>query len=457
MVDQERHADREEVADDEQSDPFRWAADRYLSGRYETDDECREGADESHSAHKPHSQLSARHLEGARRVRLFEAQLDKRPEHQHVHDEIHGDCKGGEYLVGRLHRGQQHEDDGKDRYDRRLEIEDVDLYSMLICLLEDERQISGLTYGENTFARSRDPCVDSREDSEGEADRDDRRKPFEAEGLEEIAVGDKQALCKVDVLLRDDETDRQCAKDEDSHCDARRDENGERVILLRVLYLVDVDRRDLHSRVEEEYTHREREVAEVPQVGDEVAGMQRHVDRMPRNVIEDAEDDEDRRRDDGADESAPFAYRARERHPSEVHQRRAPVKDEDYRQGVHLVRREGGVRAGVRSYIRHGNGGEGQDCREPYRVLHPLEENSDKAEPSAECLPDPPEYAALLRPCGRHFRRGERHGDQEEYGREYIVKHRRKAIFSLRRQAAQADYRGDVHHSQCKDADRSAF
>ena len=58
---------------------------------------------------------AARHLERPRPVGLGIAQIDGRPKHQQIHDEVQSHRKLTEYLVGGLHRRQHHEHDRQGR------------------------------------------------------------------------------------------------------------------------------------------------------------------------------------------------------------------------------------------------------------------------------------------------------------------------------------------------------
>src|SRR5271170_4110187 len=97
-------------------------------------------------------------------------------------------------------------------------------------------------------------------------------------------------------------------------------------------------------------------------------------------------------------------------------------------------------------------GGERQGRRKPDGHFDPEHEHRDESPTRAECLSDPPEDSALLRPSRREFSRHQRDGNQEYDGSEQIIEYRAQPIFRLGRKAAKADDRDYIHDRKRENA-----
>lgn len=157
-VDDERGADYDDTADNQYGEPYRVAARRNLAGRDKAENEGQQGAAEAESGDEPDQAVAFSDPERALLFRHFVTQYDGRAEHQQVHDQIqqHGQLR--QDLIERLHGGHDHEQQAQYRNDASLDEQDVALYAGFVGLLEERRQIPGLSYREDTLRRAGDPC-----------------------------------------------------------------------------------------------------------------------------------------------------------------------------------------------------------------------------------------------------------------------------------------------------------
>ena len=164
--------------------------------------------------------------------------------------------------------------------------------------------------------------------------------------------------------------------------------------------------------------------------------------------VEDAQNDQDARRDDGADHAAPLRERRRRLDAAQRRERRCPVDNQHEHDGIHIVGRERLVPLLVGSDERERHGGKRECGRKPDRRLQPQQEDRHEPPARAEGLADPAEHATLLWPRRGKFSCHDGHRDQEEDRGKKVVEDRGQPVGGLGGQPAQAHHGGDVHDGQ---------
>ena len=189
-VDDERGAHDHHAADDQHREPDGVAAGRNLTGRHEAQDEGQQCAAETEASEEPHQAVLFAQAERTGRALHLVAQDDGGREHQHVHDQVqqHGQLR--EDLVERLHRGHHDEQQRQQRHDAALDQQDVLLYAVLVGLLEERGQVTGLAHGEDTLRGTRHPRQHACQHAEHQGDGDDRAGPRNVEVVEVVVEPD---------------------------------------------------------------------------------------------------------------------------------------------------------------------------------------------------------------------------------------------------------------------------
>ena len=413
-VDHQRHDHEQHVAPDQDRHVGRGAANRDLRRRHKAQHEGDQRPHQAATAEDPHPRAAKGHLVRTWRVRLGEAQVDRRGEHQHIHDQVQRHRQLAQDLVSRLHRGHDHEHDRQERDDQALQDQDVGGHAVLVHLLEERRQVARTAHRGQAGRGARHPDRHPAQHTEGQCDRDERRRPRHPEGAKEIVIPHQQALRQIDLLGGDHHADGQRAKHEDHHRHDRGDCNRNRVVARGVVDILDVDRVHLHAGVKEEYASGQHQVVEVAEVRDHVVPGELDLHRLAAGHIKNAQNDQDARRDDGADHAAPLRERRCRLDAAQRGECRCPVDDQHEHNGVHVVRGERLIPRLVRTDEGERHGGECQRRGEPDGRFQPHQEDGHEPPARAKGLAYPAEHAALLRPGGCELGRHDRHRDQEE-------------------------------------------
>ena len=267
--------------------------------------------------------------------------------------------------------------------------------------------------------------------------------------LKIIVEADQQALRQVDVLGRNDEAQRESAQNENADRNQRADENGLRIVLARILDVHHMNTHHLHARVKQEDSGSQHQVVELGQIGKEPLAHI-HVVVASRTQIDDAQNDQQTRRNDRSDHTPDFGNLADPRQSLQRDERSQPVDDEHDDQRENLVRGQHHVVLRMNADKGDRHGPERQHGRIPDRALDPLEPNSEKARPGAHRLTNPAEHASLLvREHRRQLGGDQSRRNEENDGREQIVKRRRRPVNGFRGQSPKAYDGRHVHNREC--------
>lgn len=164
---------------------------------------------------------------------------------------------------------------------------------------------------------------------------------------------------------------------------------------------------------------------------------------MPRTISRPAGNDR-------SDHTPDFGNLADPRQSLQRDERSQPVDDEHDDQRENFVRGQHHVVLWMNADKGDRHGPERQHGRIPDRALDPLEPNSEKARPGTHRLADPAEHASLLvREHRRQLGGDQSRRNEENDGREQIVKRRRRPVNGFRGQSPKAYDGRHVHNREC--------
>ena len=151
-IDNERSRYHHDTSNHQNGIPHGIATDSNLSGRDEAEDESQQGTQEANSSYQPHQTVAlASDTERAIGFLHVIAQIDGCCKHHQIHNEVKQDGELRKNLIEALYRRHYHKQQAQQGHDTSLDKENVLLYTDAISLLEERRQITGTTYGKDTF------------------------------------------------------------------------------------------------------------------------------------------------------------------------------------------------------------------------------------------------------------------------------------------------------------------
>ena len=101
----------------------------------------------------------------------------------------------------------------------------------------------------------------------------------------------QQALCKADVLGRNNDTQSECTQHEDKYRNQCADKHSLRIVFGRIVYILHVDTAHLHTCIKEEDTCGKHHIVKVRQVG-EKAAVEVHIGMSACGEVDNAEDNQ---------------------------------------------------------------------------------------------------------------------------------------------------------------------
>ena len=125
--------------------------------------------------------------------------------------------------------------------------------------------------------------------------------------MEIIVETHQQALRQADVFCRNNDTEGKSAQYKDYDCDQRTDEYRFRIVLGGIVYILHMDTAHFHSGIEEEDTCGKHHIVKIRQVREETA-VEVHVGVAARSEIDNAQNNQQGRRDDSTDHATHLCH-----------------------------------------------------------------------------------------------------------------------------------------------------
>ena len=232
-----------------------------------------------------------------------------------------------------MYRRHYHKQQAQQSHDTPLDKEDVLLHTDAIGLLEERRQVTGTTNGKDTLRRTRYPCQHTGQDSERQGNGDNRREPRSTDEVKVSVEAHQQALGQVDFALRDDNTEREGAQDENQYRNERTDKYGLRIVDRRIIDILHVDTAHLHTGIEEEDARCQHQVVEVAEIGEEIA-LEVELRMSATGEINNSQHHQQACRNDGAHQTANLRDLAYPRHPFQGYKGGQPINGQHDDQGI---------------------------------------------------------------------------------------------------------------------------
>ena len=207
------------------------------------------------------------------------------------------------------------------------------MHTDAISLLKERRQVTGTTNGKDTFRRTRYPCQHSRQDTESQGYGYNRREPRSTDEVKVSVEAYQQALSQVDFALRDDDTEREGAQDENQYRNERTDKYGLRIVDRRIIDILHVDTAHLHTSIEEEDTRCQHQVVEVAEIGEEIA-LKVELRMSATDKINNRQHHQQTCRNNGTYQTANLRYLAYPRHPFQGYKGSQPINSQHDDQGI---------------------------------------------------------------------------------------------------------------------------
>ena len=85
-----------------------------------------------------------------------------------------------------------------------------------------------------------------------------------------IIEADQQTLCQVNILFRDNNTQCESTQHKDNNSDQRTDKYSFRVVLGRIINILNVDTAHLHTCIKQEDTGSKHQVIELREIGEKI-------------------------------------------------------------------------------------------------------------------------------------------------------------------------------------------
>ena len=313
----------------------------HLGRRDDGQHNAEQAGQKTKAGHKPRAHVAAGHLEQARTVRLVVAQLQERDEHEHViHHVEDGDGLGDEHDKALDVRDEEAQE-GNKGHERHLQIHKAARHAVLIGVLQHLRQKAG-TSGLAEHERGTCHVGDERRHGSAEADpHEGHVNPRAVEGGAEDLIGLVQAVDQVHVGFRRDDGDAHGTGDEDDQRQDHGDEDGQREFLLRLLQLLDVGGVHIDAREAEEHAGGQGQVGEAEAVSEGIERLGRggHVGHVALGEPHHREDDDERQRDERADDDAVLGQAGEGLHALGGQEGQAPVVGQPRQNDEELVLR----------------------------------------------------------------------------------------------------------------------
>ena len=326
-----------DTPNDKDGIPDRFRAGGNLRGRHEAQHEGQQRTRKAEGGKEPHQSVALTEAEGTRGRFELVAQHNGGREHQHIHNQIQQYGELRENLVEGLHRGHHDKEQCKAAHDDTLHEEDVALHARLVRALKEGGQVARLTHGKDTARRTCHPGQYTGQNTQHQADGNHRLGPREVDVVEVAVESDEQRLGEVDFVGRNNEAQREGPQHENRDGHQGSDDDGLGVVARGVFDLHDVDTHHLHTGIEEEDAAGQHQVVEVFEVGEE-AGREVHLVFAARGQVDNAEQDEQSRRNDGANHTAPLRDFTHPRKTLQGDKRGDPVDGHDNHEREYLVR-----------------------------------------------------------------------------------------------------------------------
>ena|GEM_PF-4999855 len=460
-TDDERDGEEYRRADHHQPCVHGGASDRKLRGREKRYDEREEDRQKADAGHGPHPRLAARNAVAARQIGLRVAQFDACGVHHHVHHEVEADGEGAQQEEGDAHVVHEDVERRQQTDDAALNQQDVDLYAVLVDLLQEAGQLSLFRGPEQAAAGARNPRHHAGQCAERHQQAHDVGEPAHMVVVEDDLKGGEEPRLQVDLVIGGDDRHGQRSEREERERDESREEHGARELFLRIFQFGGVHGVHLDACEEQQNACEERDVAHAGDVREEprMDVLQRiDVDDLTdfgRDAFEGdgvAAEDPDERHDDDYDAGQ---HRAdQEALAGDSRDSRGAVQRNPCGEPVHDDRKQSDEQTVLRQIGHADQIGDGGGCEAEHRgipdhVLDPLQEDGRETHMGVEGLLDPRvDAAAAFGEGAAELRTDEGCGNEEKEGGEKDVEEHGEFFLRHHGQSAKADDGGRRHQSE---------